>query len=220
MKPSIIFLLTLSFLVGCDNTAKKIKESNNSDKFNLGSRSNRHIGIKTIESEELKKSGCFFISPDTSVSGIIIGNAESSTKVIGSNSKLDSLEQYNFYTKHDRETLTLIQHSGDVKNQISIFKVSYSDKSDYGYKQLSVDTLVTETGIKLGLTKQQVIDKLGRCYAIIDSSKNNIVIYYSIELPNDTNTKLLKRHNMPIYFAIYKFINDKLGQFEFGFEYP
>jgi len=116
--------------------------------------------------------------------------------------------------------LTLTQHPGDGKNQISIFKITYSDKADYGYKQLPIDTLRTEKGIRLGLTKKQIIEKLGSCYASVDSSENYIELYYRIELPDDSKTKLLSRQNMPIYYASYKLWNDKLEQFEFGFEYP
>ena len=48
-----------------------------------------------------------------------------------------------------------------------------------------------------------------------------MVLYLTtIELPNDSKTELLKRNNMPIYFATFRLTNDKLENIEFGFEYP
>jgi len=32
----------------------------------------------------------------------------------------------------------LTQHPGDGKYQISVFKVEYSDKADYGYRKLNI----------------------------------------------------------------------------------
>ena len=53
-----------------------------------------------------------------------------------------------------------------------------------------------------------------------DSTKNSIELNYKIEQPKDSKTKLLQNNNMPIYYATYKFKNDKLQNIEFGFEYP
>ena len=97
--------------------------------------------------QKLKNSNCNFIEPDTSLCGITLRNSSSADKVIGKNNKVDEREQYGFYSLMDAETLTLTQHPGDGKNQISIFSVAYSDKADHGYKQLNVETFQTEKGI-------------------------------------------------------------------------
>ena len=170
--------------------------------------------------QKLKNSNCNFIEPDTSLCGITLRNSSSADKVIGKNNKVDEREQYSFYSLMDAETLTLTQHPGDGKNQISIFSVSYSDKADHGYKQLNVETFQTEKGIKLGLTKEQIVAKLGNCYAVVDSTKDCIELYYRIGNSNDSKTKILKTNNMPIYYATYTFCKNKLKYYEFGFEYP
>ena len=170
--------------------------------------------------QKLKNSNCNFIEPDTSLCGITLRNSSSADKVIGKNNKVDEREQYGFYSLMDAETLTLTQHPGDGKNQISIFSVSYSDKADHGYKQLNVETFQTEKGIKLGLTKEQIVAKLGNCYAVVDSTKDCIELYYRIENPNDSKTKILETNNMHIYYATYTFCKNKLRYYEFGFEYP
>jgi hypothetical protein len=162
---------------------------------------------------------CRFTVPDTSICGIKIRNAKSAAAIIG-NSPVDGLGQYHFYSKHEAETLTLVQHPGDAKNQISIFKVAYSDKASYNYPQLPLNTFSTEKGIKLGMSKKQLLEKLGTCYTALDSTTNYIELFYKIEKPNDSKTKLLVTNDMPLYYASYKLYNDKIAKLEFGFEYP
>ena len=65
-----------------------------------------------------------------------------------------------------------------------------------------------------------MVSKLGVCYTVSDSTRNVIEINYAIEDPQDSKTKLLERQNLPIYYATYKFRDDKLVEYEFGFEYP
>ena len=88
------------------------------------------------------------------------------------------------------------------------------------YETLKIETFQTEKGIRLGLTKQQVIEKIGSCYAVVDSTKDCIEIYYRIENPKDSKTKILESNNMPVYYSTYTFCKDKLRYYEFGFEYP
>lgn len=116
--------------------------------------------------------------------------------------------------------MSLTQHPGDGQYQVSIFRVEHAKKDDYGYRKLDVDTLKTEKGIMLGMSKGEIIDRLGNCYASLDSTKEYIELYYRIEAPQDTKTHLLAKHNMPIYYASYKIRNGGLEKFEFGFEYP
>ena len=108
------------------------------------------------------------------------------------------------------------RYGGDMNSQISIFKVEYSDKADHGYKQLPIDTLFTEKGIRLGLTQDEVIKKLGTCHTTLYNGKNYVELYYLIERPQDSRTGLLKRQNMYMYFASYQFRNNKLETIEFG----
>lgn len=218
MKNILIAILTLTFLTNCNNSQTKTVDKN--DRLELVPEPDKAERLKYETIEKLKKSNCNLTEPDTSLSGIILRNSESATKVIGNENKMNNSEQYKFYSKLERETLTLTQHPGDGKNQISIFKVEFSDKASYDYKLLNIDTFKTEKGIKLGLTKKQIIDKLGNCYVPIDSTKGYIELYYVIEQPKDSKSKILKNNNMPIYFASYKLWNERLEQFEFGFEYP
>jgi hypothetical protein len=218
MKNILIIILTLTLLTSCNKLQNQTVDEN--DRLELVPEPDKAERLKYEAIEKLKKSNCFFSEPDTSLCGITLRNSESATKIIGSENIIDKLDHYRFYSKLERETLTLTQHPGDVKNQISIFKVEYSNKLSYDFKQLDIDTFKTEKGIKLGLTKKQIIEKLGNCYAPIDSTKNYIELYYIIEQPKDSKSKILESNNMPQYFASYKLRNDRLEEFEFGFEYP
>lgn len=218
MKNILIIILTLTLLNNCSKLQKQTKGGH--ERTELVPEPDKAERLKFEAIEKLKKSNCFFDEPDISLSGIILRNSESATKIVGSENSMDSLGQYRFYSRLESEILTLTQHPGDSKNQISIIKVKKSDKTSDGFKELNFDTFTTERGIRLGLTKKQIIEKLGDCYAPIDSTKNYIELYYVIEQPKDIKSKILEKNNMPKYFASYKLWNERLEQFEFGFEYP
>lgn len=192
---------------------------------------NRHCRAKTMRNQLilffviLMLTGCDNsqtedAGPDTSLNSIILRNPASTESVIGSGNKIDSNEQYHFYSKTDKETVSLTQHPGDGESQISVISVSFSDKADHGYKQSGIGQFQTEKGIKLGMDREEVIKRLGDCFAVVDSSADFIEIYYRIEAPKDSKTKILRRHDMPIYYATYSFWKNELRYFEFGFEYP
>lgn len=218
MKNTLIIILTLILLNNCNKLQKQTASEN--ERTELVPEPDKAERLKFEAIEKLKNSNCIFSEPDKSLSGIILRNSESAAKIVGSENSVDSLDQYRFYSKLENEILTLTQHPGDSKNQISIIKVEKSNKKNSGFKELNFDSFKTEKGIKLGLTKKQIIEKLGHCYAPIDSTKDYIELYYVIEQPKDSKSKILENNNMPKYFASYKLWNDRLEQFEFGFEYP
>jgi len=204
-------------LANCNNLQKKNVKNDSPQNFSVPEEAEKSQSATISYS---KRNGCVFFDPDTSLCEIVLRDSESATRIIGTDNKIDDNEQYHFYSKKERETLTLSQYPGDFKNQISLFKVEFSDKASYNYKLLDIDTFRTEKGIKLGLTKNQIIERLGNCYLPVDSTKGYIELYYRIEQPEDSKTKLLENNNMPVYYAKYKLWNNKLEKFEFGFEYP
>ena len=111
-------------------------------------------------------------------------------------------------------------HPGDGYNEVSIFEVGCSNKISKGDNFLNYDNFTTEKGIKLGLTKNQIVAAFGNCYHTKDRIELGIKTIYRIELPQDTKNDFLTNQNMPIYYVEYQFKKDKLIRFEFGFEYP
>ena len=213
----IITILTVSILTACDNSQDKTSSTKDRE---LVPEPDKDLREKYEAEQNLKTTGCIFLNPDTSLSKINLRDSKSAELIISNEDKIDNNEQYHYYSTMHRETLTMTQHPGDGKYQISIFKVEYSDKADYGYRKLNIDTFKTEKGIKLGMNKKQIIERLGSCYVANDSSKGYIELYYRLETQNDSKTKILESNNMPIYYASYKLWKDRLEKFEFGFEYP
>ena len=213
----IITILTVSILTACDNSQDKTSSTKDRE---LVPEPDKDLREKYEAEQKLKTTGCIFLNPDTSLSKINLRDSKSAELIISNEDKIDNNDQYHYYSTMYRETLTMTQHPGDGKYQISIFKVEYSKKADYGCRKLNVDTFKTEKGIKLGMNKKQIIERLGSCYVANDSSKGYIELYYRLETQNDSKTKILESNNMPIYYASYKLWKDRLEKFEFGFEYP
>ena len=214
MMKLIILFLTISVFTNCNNSKKK------TERLELVPEPDKNERLKYEALEALKKSGCHFTNPDTSICGIILRDSKSAIDIIGGKDEFDSLGQYHYSSTYDREILTLTQHPGDEKYNMSIFKVEKAGKKTKGYKKINIVTFETEKGIKIGISKNQIIERLGNCYAPIDSTNVYIQLYYRLELPGDSKSKLLENTQMPVYFASYKFLNDRLYEFEFGFEYP
>lgn len=170
-------------------------------------------------SQTIEKFDCSFLDPDTSILSLSLRDSKSGADFIKGDQQRGE-EDYRYYSKNCKQLLSLTQHPGDNKYQISIIKVEYAKKDDYGYRRLNVDTLKTEKGIMLGMSKYDVIDRLGNCYIVIDSTKEYMVLRYQIEARKVSKTHLLATHNMPSYSASYSIRNGTLEKFEFGFEYP
>lgn len=67
------------------------------------------------------------------------------------------------------------------------------------------------------MSKDSVISIVGSCY-ITDDFDGNLVLKYVNE--DYDHSKFLQRWRYPKYYAWYKFKEDKLIRFRFGFEYP
>jgi len=211
MKKLILLLISILVLTNC----KKSKEETVEKRIELIPEPDKEINKQT-----LKNNICDFSEPDTSVSGIKIGNVESVLKVLGKKTKLKGDTTHVFYSKNKEQQLRLTVHAGSAYSQVSIFNVSYSESSSLKIPCINENLFQTEKGIKLGMNKNQIIERLGKCYVAKDSTKESMELYYRIENPKDSKTKLLQNNNMPIYYASYKLKNNKLENFEFGFEYP
>jgi len=204
MKPFLFSMLTLPLLISylLSNLT--------------GSISYHNPGLNSVSNPP----ACVFNNPDTSVIGVKIRNAESATKVLGAEAKLEGGNTYIFYSKDNKEELQLIVFPGDKMNQVSIFKIMYHSGPEQKFKALNSSKFETEKGIKLGMGQSEVVSKLGDCYTVMGGTGDQTELHYAISTPDDSKTKLLKHQNMPSYYADYRFKNNKLVNFEFGFDYP
>lgn len=218
MRQTTLALVAILLLANCSNSEHKTGDENR--QMELVPEPDNVLREEYEKQNTLGQAIRSFSDPDTSVNGIKIDNAESVLDILGKQTKLEGGSTQVFYSTDKKQKLGLTVHHGSDDNQVSIFSVSYSNNLSQNFRQINSKEFETEKGIKLGINKEQIIEKLGTLYAAKDSSKESIELYYRLELPKDSKTNLLKRNNMPIYYATYKLKNDKLENFEFGFEYP
>ncbi len=218
IKEIFLAILTISLLTNCNSSVNKTVDK--TDLKELGPEHQNALRGKYEKQKILSHTTCVFSDPDTSVAGIKIRNVESTLKILGKQIKLEGDSTHVFYSSDKKQKLGLTVHPGDYYSQVSIFNISYSYNLNQNFRQINSKEFKTEKGIKLGISKREIIERLGTCYAIKDSSKNTIELYYRLELSNDSKTNLLKNNNAPIYYAVYILTNDKLKNIEFGFEYP
>ncbi|MBK7811589.1 MAG: hypothetical protein IPI50_10160 [Saprospiraceae bacterium] len=210
---SILFYLfvIVSILLNCKYSTKKLNVPD------------EQLGIVSEfekEGNNIGQRDCIFLDPDTSIAGIKIRDAKSVLNVLGhkTNLVLDSTQI--FYSNDKKQILTMTIHPGESTNQVSVFSILYATNFKEKFRLIETPEFITEKGIKLGISKSEIIDRLGTCYLAKDSSSNSILLEYKLELPNDIKTGFLARNQMPIYFANYRLTNGYLEGFEFGFENP
>lgn len=211
-----VIVTFLFYLTSCSNSDNKPIAI---DKRISPPEPDKDLGEKYEAQQKGKTLTCVFDNPDTSLSSIKLRDPESATRVLKVK-RLNGDTTYYFQTDDKKQILGVTVHPGDGYSQVSIFQVKYLDNSKAKATPLAINQFATEKGIRLGLTKSEVISKLGNCYTTSDGTKDIIEINYRIEAPQDSKTKFLQRQNMPIYYATYKFKSDKLIEYEFGFGYP
>lgn len=162
---------------------------------------------------------CTFENPDISVIGIYLDDVKSTVHVLDSIVAPTDFLEFRHVTPDNTSYLNLTTHPGNIKNQISIFEVGYTNEILKHDSKLPVETIKTGKGITLGKTKKEIITILGTCFT--PETKNNITrLKYKIDISSQPENMFLKKYNMPVYFAEYDFKEDILIRFQFGFEYP
>lgn len=170
-----------------------------------------------------KDSNVSFV-PDTSVCNIALESYASIEREFGnimgdSINKVNGYEVFYFSNIDKSEYLKLIFFPGGTQNAFSRFVIS-EDQVPPINRRLYVTqypTFITESGIKLGITLNELEKIKGTEY--LKTEKDSFDVYtYSIMI--DVNSAFYRRYKMPIYSAVYKFKNNRLVAFEFGFEIP
>lgn len=198
----LTLLFLILFLASCKNSEKKTDTTETS-----------------VEKVKNTATACPFDNPDTSLSKIELRNSASAKAVLQVEELLGDTA-YLFYSADKKQLLETRVFPGDGINQVSIFKVREAAATSENADATGISEFSSEKGIKLGLSKAELTALLGNCYTSSDSTATGITLAYRIESPQDSRTGFLKKWNMPVYYGVYKFSNDKLAEFEFGFEYP
>src|SRR5690348_792945 len=131
MRIIVTIILSAILLSNCGDMRGKDTSQNNIRE--LVPEPDRAERLRYEALQQLRKSGCRFLNPDTSVLSLKIRDAESGKAFIR-NDKPGTQDKYRYYSNNFQQLLSLTQHPGDGKYQVSIFSVEYAKKDDYGYR--------------------------------------------------------------------------------------
>lgn len=160
---------------------------------------------------------------DISVSGIFLMDSKSTSKTLGiSPAPIESDDDFPLVqvcNSKTTEVLTLVFHYGSIRDSFSEFRVRNISNAPANsiMPPKGIDHFATGKGIRLGISKKDLIKILGPGFTEKKEGKQ-IIIHYKID--NFDQSDFLKKYNMPVYYGSYHFVKDKLVKFEFGFEYP
>lgn len=120
----------------------------------------------------------------------------------------------------EKEYLITYQYEGDTKNNFSLFEIGYL-KDDIKLKNYTVnkttyDNFNTESGLKLGMTLEEITSIKGSNYKV-EKKSNEQILRHTIDNPDDPK---VKQYEMPPYFMEFYLKDNKLYKIIFGFEYP
>ena len=193
--------------------------------LSLGScgRNKASTNEKVINSVANSKQSTF-IEPDTSINEKLFLNDPTSTvSVFGNIMPLlnhdATFPDVYFLCSSGEEYLRMIILPGSTINSVSQFEVGYSSSLSNikSKKPTNLLSFVTENKIRLGMTKDEIVNIKGDKYIEIKEDKTLIIRYV---LNDFNNSRFLKRYNMPVYIAEYWIQENKLTRYRFGFEYP
>ena len=198
----IIYLITITsiFIFGC-------KKSTKSNDLNKG------YSINKIEKTTVLKNS--FV-PDVKINNLELVNPNSILKSIGDLKEFVREEEglpYAIFTNETKDTkLVLTLFPGSSINDVYQFKIEHVMEELKNVKVLPIKTFISENGIRLGMSKEELIKIKGNTYLVKDNY---------LEYRVSGNKEFLNKYNMPSYFARYFFSKDKnINKIEFGFKYP
>lgn len=162
---------------------------------------------------------------EKSICNIYLQDEKTTTKILGANIwdkhfETDSMfPRIECVNKNGSEGLRLFFHYGGVKNAVAEFELfSIGKRYKRPAKAITFNTYQFKSGhnITLGLTRRQIVNILGKNFKSTKGKNEEEIKYYT----DDPNTEVLKKYGGVAYFIKCHFKNDKLVQYNFGFEYP
>jgi hypothetical protein len=164
--------------------------------------------------------------PDTSMNGISLQNPASILKYIGHTPvpierSNDSFPNIVLFNNDTSERLIIFHHPGSKTNEFSEFYLESVKKDTLkidGDKSVTTQftRFTTNNGIQLGTKTSYVTNTFKNCIKL--NTKKQVL---SIVIVPQNNSPLLKKYNMPEYYANYYFDrHNKVSRISFGFHYP
>jgi len=168
------------------------------------------------------------IVPDTTINKrLFLENYKSLSNFYSSEKPLVLVERLRespviiFGNKSNKEYLLAYQYEGNTENAYSCFEIGYFEEdknvSLEKFNQTDETNFQTESGLRLGLSLEEVIRIKGQEYEQ-QKSGDYIVLNYKIE--DYENSLFLKEYNMPGYFIEIRLKDNIVRKITFGFDYP
>jgi hypothetical protein len=171
------------------------------------------------------RAACVPANPDIAVHGIELGDPLSTVLQLGSDYQVsedeNGLDTAVFTTTSESEILLLHRLFGDKADVFESAEVVSAEDLDADVEATVLDTSLFRTGrgVRLGMTRKDILDRFGACAAApSETGDGTEVLRYAIT--DAITSDFLKAHNMPAYVAEYTFKGDRLVRFAFGFSYP
>ncbi len=172
------------------------------------------------------QAGCELPNADIVVHGIRLGDSESTRRALGRDYRLVLSERASDYawaifaSRDNKQLLRLRHHAGDLVDSYLEAEVKYGRDSRKP-TNLRVYEFLSGQGIKLGMTRKQVVARFGPCLQSEKSGASEIIRYQikaaAGALKAATLPAPLKAVNMPAYYAEYEFRAGRLIRFTFGY---
>ena len=163
-----------------------------------------------------------YLKPDTAVNNINIDDYESTERVLGKNSwskqfeQAGSLPRIEVVNKTGTQILRLFFHYGGSKNSVDEFEIINIDSAYKIPKQaihLKDEQFTTSNKICLGISKEDLVKKLGNSYKSSISGEVERLVYTA-----DSKSDFVRRYNQHGYYIRCVFKDDVLIKYSFGFE--
>lgn len=159
-------------------------------------------------------------APDTAIGNISLYNSNNVIEYFGVDvMKLfsdEALPAAFFLSADSSQLLEVIFHPGSNRLEFSEFGIEYACSPKKGIRSLTCKEFVTESGICLGISPEYLLSVKGEPDSILTGDE--VIFHYTIDdLPG---SGFLQHYHLPVYYAYYVFVNNKLKKFKFGFEYP
>jgi hypothetical protein len=207
--PILLFLLCILGSVSCGS--KQSKET-------INERSTVIRKQNTSLDNSIRQTVRF--EPDSTINNVLtLNNSESSIQFypdVSSEKLIERLRESPVlgFNSKNKEYLLLFQYEGGVKNEFSCFEIGYVSDLDKN-STISTDykNFETESGLKLGLSREELIKIKGESY----TEEGDKIIY---QVDDYQNSSFLKRYNMPAYFLECTLKDDKIIKIKYGFDYP
>lgn len=159
--------------------------------------------------------------PDTTVNQIKISDYRSTERILGKDvwKKLfeskGNLPRIEVVNNTKTESLRLIFHYGGSKNsadEFEIVKIEKSYKIPTQATILKVDTFITGNKIRLGMSKDEVVNILGSGYKFNVKGETEELLYIL-----NNKSRFVKRYNQFEYYIRCFFKDGVLLKYSFGF---